>query len=86
MSNGEISYGRVGTKSRLSANPQIWIALCVHLMLSYIKFANRLAWSLNEILRVLQLNLFEGRPLAGLLDPPPTPPDETEWQLQLNFC
>ena len=40
----------VGT-SRNAVMTQLWIAMCVHLLLSYIKFANRLAWSLNEILR-----------------------------------
>ena len=39
----------VGT-SRNAVMTQLWIAMCVHLLLSHIKFANRLAWSLNEIL------------------------------------
>ena len=75
----------VGT-SRNAVMTQIWIALCVCLLLSYIKFANRLAWSLQEILRLLQLNLFDRRRLTGLLDPPPAPPDEADMQPQLNFC
>ena len=75
----------VGT-SRNAVMTQLWIAMCVYLLLSYVKFANRLAWSLNEILRVLQLNLFDRRPLTGLLDPPTDPPDEAEMQLRLNFC
>ena len=75
----------VGT-SRNAVMTQLWIAMCVYLLLSYVKFANRLAWSLNEILRVLQLNLFDRRPLSGLLDPPTTAPDEAQMQLRLNFC
>ena len=34
---------------------QVWTAMCIYLILSYIKFANRIAWRLSEILRLLQL-------------------------------
>ncbi len=64
----------VGT-SRNAVMTQIYIALCMYLLLSYIKFINRLSRSLQEILRLLQLNLFDRRPLLHLLqfnnDPPP---------------
>ena len=51
---------------------QIWIAMCVYLLLSYIKFLNHIQPSLQQILRLLQLNLFERRDLLELLkgDPP----------------
>ena len=51
---------------------QIWIAMCVYLLLSYIKFLNHIHSSLQMILRFLQLNLFERRDLLELLrgDPP----------------
>ena len=75
----------VGT-SRNAVMTQIWIALCVCLMLAYVKFANRLAWSMQEILRLMQLNLFERRPLLGLLDPPTDPPTRADAQLQLTYC
>ena len=54
---------------------QIWIAMCVYLMLALIKFQSKLGNSLQQILRVLQLNLFEKRDLLGLLrgDPPREP-------------
>ena len=42
----------VGT-SRNAVLTQLWIAVCVHLPLSFLKFANRISWSLHEILRVL---------------------------------
>jgi len=58
--------------------------MCMYLMLSYIKFANRLGWSLQQILRVLQLNLFERRPLLELfttqLQPPDPPVQQLRWQ------
>ena len=53
----------VGT-SRNAVMTQVWTAMCIYLILSYIKFANRIAWRLSEILRLLQLNLFE-RPAAS---------------------
>ena len=74
----------VGT-SRNAVMTQIWIALCVHLLLSYIKFANRLAWSPREILRVLQMNLFDRRPILDVLAPSSGPPDDP-WQPQLAFA
>jgi hypothetical protein len=64
----------VGT-SRNAVMTQIWIALCVYLLLAYIKFQSRLNKSMQQILRLLQLNLFEKRDLMALLrgDPSPMP-------------
>ena len=61
----------VGT-SRNAVMTQIWIALCVNLMLAYIKFSSQITLSLQKILRLLQLNLFMRRDLMALLkgDPP----------------
>jgi hypothetical protein len=41
--------------------------MCVYLMLSYVKFVSRAGRSLQEILRLLHLNLFQRRDLAALL-------------------
>ena len=49
---------------------QVWIALCVYLLLSYLKFQARLGVSITKILRLLHLNLFERRSLIELLKPP----------------
>ena len=49
---------------------QLWIALCVYLLLSYLKFKAKLGISLTAILRLLQLNIFERRHLIDLLKPP----------------
>ena len=51
----------------------------------FIKFANRLAWSPREILRVLQMNLFDRRPILDVLAPSSGPPDDP-WQPQLAFA
>lgn len=55
---------------------QLWIALCVYLLLAYLKFSNKAATSLSSMLRLLQVNLFMRRDLTTLLlgkatDPPP---------------
>lgn len=51
---------------------QIWVALCTCLMLAYIKFSAKIEWSLQKIVRILQLNLFMRRDLLSLLrgEPP----------------
>ena len=61
----------VGT-SKNAVLTQIWIALCVYLILAFIKFQSKLTKSMQQILRLLQLNLFEKRDLMALLrgDPP----------------
>ena len=64
---------------------QIWIAVCMYLLLAYIKFCNRLSLSLQHILRLLQLNLFERRDLVGLLRGSPPEPSGPCLQTQLQF-
>ncbi len=61
----------VGT-SKNAVMTQIWIALCVYLLLAFLKFQSKLKKSMQQMLRLLQLNLFEKRDLMALLrgDPP----------------
>jgi len=56
----------VGT-SRNAVMTQIWIAMCMYLLLAFIKFQSGLTKSMQQILRLLQLNLFEKRDLMALL-------------------
>jgi len=62
----------VGT-SKNAVMTQIWIALCMYLLLVFLKFQSKLTKSMQQILRLLQLNLFEKRDMMALLrgDPPP---------------
>lgn len=60
--------------SKNAVMTQIWVAMCVYLMLAYIKFLSKSALSLQQIIRLLQLNLFERRSLQALIEP--GPPDE----------
>ena len=52
--------------SRNAVMTQLWIALCAYLLLSYIKFKAKIGWTIHQMLRVLQLNLFERRDLIDL--------------------
>ena len=74
----------VGT-TRNAMMTQLWIALCIYLILSYIQFANRIAWSSSEILRLLQLNLFERRSLLELLGSENEGPPDPSSQLRMKF-
>ncbi len=60
--------------SRNAVLTQIWIARCVYLLLTFLKFQSNLGGSLKQIPGLLQLNLFEKRNLMALLrgDPPTT--------------
>lgn len=49
---------------------QIWIALCIYLLLSFMKYKAKLGISISKIVRLLHLNLFARRSLTELLRPP----------------
>jgi hypothetical protein len=61
---------------------QIWIALCVYLLLAFLKFKAKLGISMQQMLRLLHLNLFERRNLIELFKPPgPQPVDFVQFSL-----
>ena len=49
---------------------QIWVALYVYLVLAYLAFLSKIGASMQQILRLLQLNLFERRDMESLFKPP----------------
>ena len=63
---------------------QLWVATCMYLLLAYLKFVLRLSWGLYKMLQVLQLNVFERRPLAELFTTP-SPPDRSNPQMALAW-
>ena len=72
--------------SKNAVMTQIWIAMIAMLVLAYYKFMAKLSYSLSQILKLLQLNLFNRRSLWQLFDPGPTKhmlPDSE--QLYRNF-
>lgn len=56
----------VGT-SKNAVLTQIWIAMCAYLILAFIKLQSSLTKSMQQMLRLLQTNLFEKRDLMALL-------------------
>ena len=72
--------------SKNAVMTQIWIALCVHLLLAYLKYMARLGASLQQIIRLLQLNLFARRDLMALLRGDPPPPNIDHPQTSLAFA
>lgn len=56
----------IGT-SKNAVMTQIWIAMCVYLILTFLKLQSKTNKSMQQILRLLQLNLFEKRDLMALI-------------------
>lgn len=52
---------------------QVLVALCVYLMLAYLKFKARIGQSLQQMSRLIHLNVFAKRDLLQLFKPPPEP-------------
>jgi putative transposase len=50
---------------------QVMVALCVYLILAYLKFQARISQSLQQMSRLIHLNLFAKRDLIQLFKPPP---------------
>lgn len=73
----------VGT-SRNAVLTQIWIALIVYLLVSYARFCAKAGWTVQRILRVLQLNLFDRRSLQEMLRP--DPPRNKKSEPQMRFA
>ena len=46
---------------------QIWIALCVYLLLAFLKFQSQTTKTMQQMLRLLQTNLFEKWSLIELI-------------------
>ena len=48
---------------------QIWIAMITYLLVALARYHAKSGWSVQRIMRVLQLNLFERRTLSAILKP-----------------
>jgi putative transposase len=58
----------------------------MYLLLAYIKLMSKLGLGLQQILRLLQLNLFERRDLQGLLRGDPPVPNISPMQTRLQLA
>ena len=59
--------------SENAVKTQIWIAISTYVLIAIVKKRLHLENSMNEILRVLNLNMFETTPIPALLWNPPDP-------------
>lgn len=65
---------------------QIWIAMIVYLLLAFLKFKAKLGITMQQMLRLLHLNLFERRDLLSLFKPPDVKPlDIKQFSLWQNL-
>jgi predicted Na+-dependent transporter len=55
--------------TRYRDTTQIWIALITYLMLAFLRFKSGLGLSFQQLLRLLQINLFDRRNLVDLCHP-----------------
>ncbi len=56
----------VGTRKN-AVLTQVWVALCVYLLVAFLKFQLKLQKSTLQILHLLQMNLLEKRDLTALI-------------------
>jgi IS4 transposase len=73
--------------SRNAVMTQLYVALIAYLLLCMFKFLSKLPASLQNLLRVIQLNLFRRCSLEELFEPPPKKDNNgnINKQLTLNF-
>ncbi len=74
----------IGT-SKNAVLTQIWIAMCTYLIVAYLKFSGKLDLSIQQIIRIFQINLFERRDLWKLLKNEPPDPMPYNPQVQIAF-
>lgn len=63
---------------------QLWIALITYLLLAYVRHCAKTGWTVQRIMRVIQLNLFERRSLKEILNP--DPPRHKKSEPQMSFA
>lgn len=62
---------------------QIWIAMITYLLLAFARHNAKSGWTVQRILRVIQLNIFERRTLSEILKPDPPRHKKDEPQMRL---
>lgn len=72
-------------RSKNAIMTQVWIAMIVYLLLAFARHSARIGWTVQRILRVIQLNLFERKTLKEILCPDPPRHKKSEPQMRLAF-
>lgn len=62
---------------------QIWIAIITYLLLAFGRHSANAGWTVQRIMRVIQLNLFESRSLKSILMPDPPDHKKSDPQMRL---
>lgn len=70
--------------SRNAILTQIWIAMITYLLVAFARHSAKAGWTVQRILRVIQLNLFERRSLLDILRP--DPPRHKKSEPQMRFA
>ena len=65
---------------------QVFVALCVSLLIAYLKFVSRSAFGIQAIIRLLQMNLFLSRPINALLHKQKADPPDPQAAFSLRFA
>lgn len=71
--------------SRNAVMTQIWIAMITYLLLAYARHSAKTGWTVQRILRVIQLNLFERKSLEKILKPDPSRHKKSKPQMRFAF-
>jgi len=74
----------IGT-SRNAVMTQIWIAMIAYLLTSYYKFLHKAKSSIQTIIRLIQINLFERKPLSDIIEFKTIKPPQTSSDYQCSF-
>ncbi len=72
----------VGT-SKNAVLTQVWIALIVYLLVAFARYSAKAGWTVQRMLRVLQLNLFERKALRDIFNPSPPLKQKDQPQMRL---
>jgi len=70
--------------SRNAVLTQLWIAMITYLLVAFARYSARAGWTVQRMLRVIQLNLFERRSLKEIFDP--DPPRHKKGEPQMRFA
>lgn len=62
---------------------QIWIAMISYLLLAYARHCAKKGWTVQRIMRILQLSLFERKALKELLNPSPPERQKRDPQMRI---
>ncbi|MFQ5675242.1 MAG: IS4 family transposase [bacterium] len=71
--------------SRNAVMIQIWIAMIAYMLTSYYKFLHQTKASIQTILRLIQINLFERKPLKELIELKVLKPPRNSGERQYSF-